>query len=178
MKEKKTVKATTNDVYDNLSNTLDTSFDGEEIEELVEVKEQSNKCKDVSNIQSETYLNDEDYIREEVKSLIDNIEVAMVKLQQDIRIGSPARQHEVLAQLANAKSNVLKELIGMNKAKLDAKLKLMKLYKQESPKNMTVNNNMHVSSSELLKMVNGAKKKNSLKNIEAKFDIKTEKNLE
>ena len=168
-------KAKSNDVYENISNSLDTTFDGEEIEELVEVKKKCTELIETDN--SEIAMEDEVYIREEVKSLISSIEVAMSKLQQDIRIGSPARQHEVMAQLANAKSNVIKELIGMNKAKLDAKLKLMKLYKKESPKSMTVNN-MTVTSSELLKMVNGAKKKNSLKNVEAKFDIKSEKNLE
>ena len=170
-------KVETNDVYENISNSLDTTFDGEELEELVEVKTQSDRCKDLvtSNTDDETELVDEDYIRDEVKSLVDNIEVAMSKLQQDIRIGSPPRNHEVFAQLANAKVNVLKELINMNKHKLDAK---MKLQKTETPKNMTVNNNMNISSSDLLKMVNGAKKNNSLKKIEAKFDIQPEKNLE
>jgi hypothetical protein len=169
-------KVGTNDVYDNISNSLDTTFDGEELEELVEVKTQSDKCKDlVTSTTDETKLVDEEYIRDEVKSLVNNIEVAMSKLQQDIRIGSPPRNHEVFAQLANAKVNVLKELINMNKHKLDAK---MKLQKTETPKNMTVNNNMTISSSELLKMVNGAKKNNSLKKIEAKFDIQIEKNLE
>jgi hypothetical protein len=175
MSEKKKVE--TNDVYENISNSLDTTFDGEEVEELVEVKDQSDKCKELFTSDcDDTKLVDEDYIREEVKSLVDNIEVAMTKLQQDIRIGSPARQHEVFGQLANAKANVLKELITMNKVKMDAKLKIKK---KEVPKNMTVNNtNVNLSSSDLLKMVNSAKKKNSLKNIEAKFDIESEKNLE
>jgi len=168
-------KVETNDVYENISNSLDTTFDGEELEELVEVKTQSNRCKELTVSTDETELVDEGYIRDEVKSLVDNIEVAMSKLQQDIRIGSPPRNHEVFAQLANAKVNVLKELINMNKHKLDAK---MKLQKTETPKNMTVNNNIDISSSDLLKMVNGAKKNNSLKKIEAKFDIQPEKNLE
>jgi len=168
-------KVETNDVYENISNSLDTTFDGEELEELVEVKTQSNRCKELTVSTDETELVDEDYIRDEVKSLVDNIEVAMSKLQQDIRIGSPPRNHEVFAQLANAKVNVLKELINMNKHKLDAK---MKLQKTETPKNMTVNNNIDISSSDLLKMVNGAKKNNSMKKIEAKFDIQPEKNLE
>jgi len=168
-------KVETNDVYENISNSLDTTFDGEELEELVEVKTQSNRCKELTVSTDETELVDEGYIRDEVKSLVDNIEVAMSKLQQDIRIGSPPRNHEVFAQLANAKVNVLKELINMNKHKLDAK---MKLQKTETPKNMTVNNNMNISSSDLLKMVNGAKKNNSMKKIEAKFDIQPEKNLE
>jgi len=168
-------KVETNDVYENISNSLDTTFDGEELEELVEVKTQSNRCKELTVSTDETELVDEGYIRDEVKSLVDNIEVAMSKLQQDIRIGSPPRNHEVFAQLANAKVNVLKELINMNKHKLDAK---MKLQKTETPKNMTVNNNIDISSSDLLKMVNGAKKNNSMKKIEAKFDIQPEKNLE
>ena len=168
-------KVETNDVYENISNSLDTTFDGDELEELVEVKTQSNRCKELTVSTDETELVDEGYIRDEVKSLVDNIEVAMSKLQQDIRIGSPPRNHEVFAQLANAKVNVLKELINMNKHKLDAK---MKLQKTETPKNMTVNNNMNISSSDLLKMVNGAKKNNSMKKIEAKFDIQPEKNLE
>jgi len=169
-------KVESNDVYENISKCLDTTFEGEAVEELVEVKVQSEKCKDiVTTSNDETQLVDENYIRDEIKSLVDNIEVAMSKLQQDIRIGSPARQHEVFGQLANAKVNVLKELIAMNKAKLDAKIKMQK---KDTPKSMTVNNNMHVSSSDLLKMVNDSKKKNSLKGIEAKFDIQSEKNLE
>jgi len=167
-------KVETNDVYENISNSLDTSFDGEEIEELVDVKKQSEVCSDIITADNTT-LTDENYIREEIKSLINNIEVAMSKLQQDIRIGSPARQYEVLGQLANAKANVVKELIMMNKVKMDAKIKMQK---KDSPKNLTVNNNLHLSSSELLKMVNDSKKKNSLKNVEAKFDIQSEKNLE
>jgi len=171
-------KIETNDVYENISNSLDTTFDGEEIEELVEVKEQSDKCKEIVTSNSDTNLTDEVYIREEIKSLVSNIEVAMTKLQQDIRIGSPPKLSEVFGQLANAKANVIKELITMNKAKLDAKLKIMKLNKATTPKNVSVTNNMNVSSSELLKMVNGAKKNNSLKKIEAKFNIESEKNLE
>lgn len=172
MGEKK--KLETNDVYENISNSLDTSFDGEEVEELVEVKEQSDKCKELVTVDDSPKLVDEDYIREEVKNLVNNIEVAMSKLQQDIRIGSPARQHEVFGQLANAKVNVLKELITMNKIKMEAKLKAEK---KEVPKNMTVNN-VQLTSSEMLKMIKDSKSKNSLKNVEAKFDIKSEKNLE
>jgi hypothetical protein len=174
-----TKKVETNDVYENISNSLDTSFDGEEMKELVEVKNQADKCKDlVKTNDDDTGLVDEEYIRDESKSLIDNIEVTMTKLQQDHRIGASPRIPEVMGQLANAKANVLRDLLSMNKIKLDAKFKLMKMEKGDTPKNMTVNNNMNLSSSDLLKMVNGAKKKNSLKSIDAKFDIQTEKHLE
>lgn len=172
-------KKETNDVYENIANSLDTSFDGEEVKELVEVKAQADKCKDLVEVNvneiDETKLEDEDYIRSEAKSLVDNIEVAMTKLQQDIQIGTPARKIEVFSQLCNAKGNILRDIINMNKIKLDAKIKLQK---KDVPRNMTVNQNVHLTSSEMLKMVNGAKKNNSLKNIEAKFDIKSEKNLE
>lgn len=175
MGRKKTIKskAKSNDVFDNISNSLDTSFDGEEIEELVDVKEQSEKCSDLVNTDNTVSIEDGQYIKEEIKSLVSNIEEAMVKLQQDIRIGSPARQHEVFAQLANAKANAIKELLSMNKILLDAKMKIIK----KDPPRKVVNNNI-ISSSELLKMVNNAKKNNSLNEVEAKFKIEKEKNLE
>jgi hypothetical protein len=95
----------------------------------------------------------------------------MDKLQQDLKIGSTPRQNEVFGQLANAKSNAIRELIFMNKAILEAKVRMRK---KETPKNMTVNN-LNLSSSDLLKLVNNAKKNNSLKGVEAKFKISEEK---
>lgn len=172
MKKKKTVKVKTNDVYENISSSLDTIFDGEETKEIVEVKEQLGKCSDLmNNDMKEIDLDDATYIRDEIKNLIGNLNQAMDKLQQELKIGSTARQNEVFGQLGNAKTNALKELTTMNKVVLEARVKLRK---GNTPKNMTVNN-LNLTSSDLLKLVNNAKKNNSLKDIEANFKIADEK---
>lgn len=174
--EEKKKKEETNDVYENISNSLETTFEGEEVpKEIAEVAEQADVVNELVTVNDDDTprMVDGAYIRKEIKNLVDNIEVAMTKVQQNILIGSQPRHAEVFSQLANSKTNVIKELISMNKAELDAR---MKKDEPKVPKNLTQNFNL--SSSELLKLVNGAKKKNSLKNIEAKFDIQNEKNLE
>lgn len=163
-----TKKTQSNNIFDNISESLDTSFDGEEVQELVDVKNQALKCQDIS---SDVFLDDEDYIRTELMSLISTLEVAIDKMQQNLKIGSHARDNEVFGQLCNAKVNAVKELTAMNKAKLDAKVKLNKV---KISQNMNVTNNI-MSSSDLLKFVNDASKNSSLKGIKAKFKIEDEK---
>lgn len=172
-------KLESNEIFDNISNSLDTEFDGEEVEEIVEVKEQAESVSQLVQKNEDddiVSMPDEAYIRLELQSLISSIEVAMDKIQQNLRIGSPPRDNEVLSQLAMAKNSSIKELIAMNKALLDAKVKLAKIKK--SPSGSVTNNNMFVgNSSDLLKMVNSAKKNNSLKKVKAEFNITNEKNL-
>jgi len=165
--DKKKKQAETNETFDNISESLDTEFEGEivEAEELVTKTEAL-----VTREKTDLDFNEEDYIIEELKALISNINVTMNGLQKEIKIGSPARMYEVLGGLANSKSTALKELISMEKAKLDAKVKMKKVDSKTNG-NTTVNN-LNLSSKELLDMVNNVKKNNSLKGVKAEFRIR------
>lgn len=161
-------KEQTNNVFNNISDTLNTEFEGEHIKEIEDVKTQLDKCSEIiKNENSDVYMDDGDFIRENIKSLITNIETAMNTIQQDVKIGAQPRTIEVFGQLANAKTNAIKELITMNKILVNARLKEAK---NASPKQVTINNrNLNISSSNMLKMVKEASEKNSLKGIKATF---------
>jgi len=156
-------KAESNESFDNISESLNTSFEGD----LIEAEEEQ-VVDPVTSERDELDFHEKDYLIEELKSLISGINVTMDLLRQELKIGSPPRMYEVLGGLANSKSNALKELISMEKAKLDAKVKMKKV---DAKTNGTTVNNLNLSSKDLLAMVNRVKKTNSLKEVKAEFKI-------
>ena len=155
----------TNDTFDNISESLNTSFSGEvsKGEKLVTQVEEI-----VAKPKGEFDFEEGVYLKQELKSLVSNINVVMDLLKNDIRLGSPPRMYEVLGSLGNSKANALKELINIEKAILDAKVKMKKV---DATSGQTTVNNSNLNSKDLLAMVNDVKKNNSLKEVKAEFKI-------
>ena len=155
----------TNDTFDNISESLNTSFSGEvsKGEKLVTQVEEI-----VAKPKGEFDFEEGVYLKQELKSLVSNINVVMDLLKNDIRLGSPPRMYEVLGSLGNSKANALKELINIEKAILDAKVKMKKV---DATSGQTTVNNLNLNSKDLLAMVNDVKKNNSLKEVKAEFKI-------
>lgn len=157
--------------FDNLSDALNTDFVEDEtvsveskIEKYEEVK---NKALDICNAK-ESNLEDKEYLRMELKSLISTGLVILDKLEQDISIGTHVRSHEVYFGGMNSIMNALKELRDLNKTEVELDIAKTKAKKSGGAKNVT--NNIFTGK-DLLKMINTAQSDNSLNEVKAEFNI-------
>jgi hypothetical protein len=160
--------AESNPSFDKISDVLGSSFVGEEIVE--DVKEILEEKKDLVESGGLT-LDDAEFMKDKIQNSIKNLEDVLEILKKDLKIGTAPRYYEVYATMENAKMNSIKELREMNKIILDLKFKLEK-GKIAGPKNLTVNYNL--TSKDVSKMIEDAKKNNSLKKIKADFKIEDE----
>lgn len=126
--------------------------------------------KDISKVPDRLSIQDEDYIRDELKSMVEQGKDVLKTLRNDIAIGSPPRMYEVYADLMRATFENLRELRDLNSEIIKTEYK--KRDGGEKGKSAAkTTNNLILSSSELLKMVNDAKENNSLKEVKAEFDF-------
>jgi len=161
-------KLETNDSFEKINEMLETTFDGEEVEEVKTVlkKKESLVSKDLSGMT----LEEAEYMKKEIKNCVSNLNDVITKLGNDIKLGSPPRMFEVYATLANVKITSIKELRELDKTIVELKFKLAGPL--GGPKNLTVNN--FLSNKEVAKLIEDAKSKNSLNEIKADFKITDE----
>ena len=115
-------------------------------------------------------LEDEEYMRFEIKTLIQGSRMIMDKLEKDIKIGSQPRVFEVYSALLKTTFDGLKELRELNRTVVDLEIESNKPSSETGIINNTTNNIL-LSSKDLFKMIQSAKDNNSMKAVEAKFDF-------
>lgn len=115
-------------------------------------------------------LQDENFIRTELRSLILSARTVMSKVEQDIKIGVEPRRVEVYAKLIEAIGKQYTSLIELNKSIFDAQVKVGAV----DIKNIGANNRISLSSEQLLDMINKAKAGSELNKIDATFKIEDE----
>lgn len=131
---------------------------------------ESKKNKIQSKIKSPLLLQDEDFIRTEIRSLIMSARTVMYKVEQDIKIGTDNRKIEVYAKLIEAIGKQYTSLIELNKNIFDAQVQVGAV----DIKNIGANNKISLSSEQLLDMINKANENSQMNAIEAKFEIEDE----
>lgn len=163
-------KAESNESFDKMSESLGSTFEGEEIEQEVSnsLTKVDNLKKDIVSADLGSYtLEDAEYMEEQIKKSLDGLESVTNRLEQEIKVGSKASMYEVYATLSNSRMNAIKELREMRKIILDIKVKLQET---KSPKNVTVNQTF-MSSKDVDNLIKNASKNSNLKKIEANFKI-------
>ena len=127
----------------------------------------------VEKAKSGTYtLEDEEYLRFELKTLIQGSRMIMDKLEKDIKIGSQPRVYEVYSALLKTTFDGLKELRELNKTVTDLEIESDKpKISQDGKVINNTTNNFVLTGKDLLNMISNAKKENQLNSIEAKFEL-------
>jgi hypothetical protein len=149
----------------NLSGTNDTELDGLEAinKELQTIEEK--KLQLQANAQ-DIMLIDQQFLVDEMKTLIMGARTVMRKLETDLKIGASPRQFEVYAELMNAVGNQYKSLLDLNKIVLDAKIKTNQMNLQNNQ-----NNKVEMTSEQLLDLIDNARKNSQMNDIHADFSI-------
>lgn len=109
---------------------------------------------------------DQKFIQTEVRSLIAATRAVMVKLEQNLKIGSPAREFEVYAKLVDSVGNQYKSLLDLNKAVFDAQVETNQI-----DINNVGNKKISLTSDQLLDLVDKARDESQMNAIEADFTI-------
>jgi len=157
-----------NESFDKIAESLDTDFDGEVVNEVKDLMETKKKLlsTDLNNLS----LADSEYMKTEIVHTLATLETVIDKLTQDIKHGSPPRMFEVLGTLINSKITAIKELRDLNKTISDIDYRDKRKPEQGAgtgPKNLTIN----ITSSDLQNMVKEASELNSMKEVDAHFEI-------
>jgi hypothetical protein len=166
-----------NESFDKMSESLGSSFVGEEIEQDVSTEMNTsltsinNLKKDIVSADLDTYtLEDAEYMEQQIKKSLDGLESVANRLEQEIKVGSKAGMYEVYATLSNSRMSAIKELREMRNIILNIK---MKLREQQAPKNVTVNQTF-MSSKDVDNLIKNAVRDNNMKKIKADFRIDKE----
>lgn len=170
-----------NEHYESLNRTFEMDFkDHESTENTIKVVESmANSSKELQKVIEEQRYNlaDRDYLIEQLKDLYDVQKYALESLSETLRVGAPPRAYECFATLSNSLAETLKTIMMTNKITTDYKVQENKEERLKAKGNgpTTVNNNLMISSSELLKLLNNAKQNSQLNSIEAKFNLEEAK---
>lgn len=165
-----------NEAFDGLNKKFNTNFESEkEGEELIESAEElqknledfQKKKNQLTGPSDDLILSDQEYLRNELKALISNTKVIMRKLENDIKIGTHPRAHEVYAKMVNSVNETLKELKDLNSTIAELKIKNVKMENNSK-------NKISLTSNQLLDMLDKAKESSQMKEIDADFTITDE----
>jgi hypothetical protein len=155
-----------NEAFEGLNSAFDTDFKGDDIDKL------ENEVK-VLQERKETFktsidIEDEDYLKGELKSLIVTSKIVLEKLQTEIKIGSGPGMYDVYTNLLNSITNQLKELRQLNQAV--AKV-LLEKNKKKTIQDLGENGKISLTANQLMDMISTASEKSEMNRIEADFVI-------
>ena len=114
-------------------------------------------------------LQDQEFLRTEIRSLIMSARTVMYKVEQDIKIGTDNRKIEVYSGLIEAIGKQYTSLLELNKAIFNAQVEVGAV----DIKNIG-NNKISLNSEQLLDMINKASEGSQMNAIEATFEIEDE----
>jgi hypothetical protein len=160
--------------FDGIDKALNTKFEKKEDsgdgivklqDEIQEIEDKKDKIK-TGLIEIE----DADFLDKELKTLMVSSRSVLVKLEQELKIGSTARMYEVYAGMLNSLTAQYKELRQLNESV--AKLKYDQNVK--NPLSMAANNKILLSSDQLLDMIQDASNSSNMNAIEVDFEVEVE----
>ena len=111
---------------------------------------------------------DQQFLREELRELIQSAIVIKNKLAADLKIGSAPRAYEVYAKLLDSIGNQYRALLDLNRAIFNAQLEAKKISNEKEEKKDTIS----MTSSQLLRMIKEAEEQSELKEIDAEFEVR------
>lgn len=165
--------------FDELLNTLnkeniDLSASSSEMAlDIIDHKRQ--QLQQVLEQKTEITIEDRDYLKTTLKTLIELTLGVLEDARTDLKIGAAASQREAFAKLADSFLNQLKELKDLNKMLLD--INLLHGDPDEEIGEQKEEKELKVTSTEMLEFFKKVKKDSELNSIEAKFDIQEEKEI-
>jgi len=158
-----------------ISEVLNTTFeqDLETIEKQRKHLEQKKQLVAKKEAEGLLILDDQEEIKNGLRSTISNLEMVMSKLQDDIKIGSKAFSHQTYAQCASVLVESYKELADINKTIFDCRLKLQQVMQKNGSKQNGDNapETFSMTSAQILEMVDKARKNSSINSIDAQFKV-------
>lgn len=152
-----------NETFEKLNNEFNVpSTPKDPVEEIALVKLQTKELVEKSaNIKT---LEDKEYLQQETKELIDNSKRVLHIVQNDIKIGTPAKTVEVYAKLLTSTVEALRELRELNKMVAD-----MQMFTE--PQETKTSINIKMTGKDLIAMMKEAKESSQMKAVETNFTI-------
>jgi hypothetical protein len=172
------------EAFEGLDTAFNTEYKEDKQNSLItasknEVQELQDEIKDLElkkdEIKSNIRIEDEEYLKTEIKSLMWTSKSVLERLESDIKIGSEARMYEVFGGLVNSLTMLMKELRNLNESIIKIKLE------QNSKKTLSElgqNDKIALSSNQLAEMILAASEKSEFNKIEADFEIDDSDDLE
>lgn len=190
--------------FDKINDSLDTNFDevaatkavDNAVTKVEEIKTKKDELVEkvqtmVTSKEQKYTLEDKEYIKFELQSLIENNKQVMMNLQNELKIGAPPRIYETFAILSNSTAGIIKELLALNrqitnyqvieseqkdKKELTLKqieVKTLSSNSQQANSITNVSNNiLMLDYNQMSKILQEAKSKSALNKIDAKFDLR------
>jgi hypothetical protein len=162
---------------------LDESFgitsDLSTIDGIADARKEISKIGDeVKSLSLSDGINDStdfDILKNDLIKSIDKYDDILDTLHESVMIGAPPGIFEVAAQLISAITSARKELRMLIKDKADIGLKVIKvnneLSKDDAINNPSKSGSVSMSASDLMEMLDMAKKANTMNAIDAEFEI-------
>lgn len=162
------------DSFNGINKKLNTSFELEKEDQdiiniLVDLKKEidsfQDKKKSLVDSNNAMVLADQEYMRNQLKTIIINTNTVINKLENEIKIGTHPRTHEVYGKLIQALTGAIKELRELNTTIVELKMKDNRL------DNNIANKKISLTANQLLDMIDKAKKSSQINAIEADFTV-------
>ncbi len=162
------------DDFENLNKKFDVDAFESEVKnvnnQIEKVAERKNEIvESIKNNQVGFTKEDQTFLVDEIKSLIKSTTSVLEKLEQDIRIGTPVRSHEVYAILANSKVNQLKELRDLYRTIME--MAIFDPNSEHNKKEEQKTDEINMTATDFLKIIKQAQKESSLNKIDANYEI-------
>ena len=158
-----------------ISDVLNTTFeqDVEIADKQIETIKQKKLLVSKKEAEGLVVLDDQEEIKNGLRSVISNLEMVMEKLQQDIKIGSKVYSHFVYSQCANTLIESYKELAEINRTIFDCRMKLLQPKKGNDGAGSKSNEpqTFSMTTTQLSDMLENARKTSSINTIDASFKV-------
>lgn len=151
---------------------LSSAFDVEDLEQAEqEMAVIENKTQVIeTQLKQPVVLQDQNFIRNELKNLILSTMAIKTKVEKDIKIGAEPRKIEVYAKLVESINKTINSLTEMNKVAFEAALSINQIGIGDIG-----SNKISMTSDQLSDMLERARDNSQMKNIDATFEIKNDK---
>jgi hypothetical protein len=141
---------------------------------------------EISNKENKSDIEDKEYLEYELKTLISDSRRVMYILEQDIKIGTKPRYHEVYATLTKSVLDGIKELRELNQTIANLKFQKEKLAVRKEQYSLSGGNgnnsgaklNVRLSGKDLFDMMEAARKSSGLNAVKAEFEVESETVIE
>jgi hypothetical protein len=162
------------DSMEKMSDVLNTTFEQDvtTVDKQLDVIKQKKLLVSKKEAEGMLVLDDQEEIKNGLRSVISNLEMVMEKLQQDIKIGSKVFSHQVYSQCATVLVESYRELAEINKNIFDCRIKLQQASKkEEGVKGIKENTTIPMTAQQLSDMLENARKNSSINAIDASFKV-------
>jgi hypothetical protein len=164
------------DSFEKISDALGTTFEqeAEPVTKELEVVQEKKSALTVSEDFGSVMFEDQEYLRNDLKDLIDSSKRVMAKLEQDIKIGANPRSHEVYSEMVSSTLRAYNELRELNKSMFDARFKVNGL-KGGKKSTKSGDGTIELTAAQLSELMSKAKKDSSTNAIEVDFKVSEDK---